>query len=707
MSEQKKERIVIIGGGVSGMTTAYALSDPGMQGRYDITVYQMGWRLGGKGASGRNASRHQRIEEHGLHIWFGFYDNAFTVMRRCYEELAREAGTPLATVDDAFSVQDYFILQEKTPEGWTSWHIDFPSNDEEPGGHPSPVAFLEIIVRWIRDAVHGMPNLHGEIEHDEIRAHAERHGILKDVEGLLEKTLAGTAHSVLRLARALHEHVKNLPEGPITAIAGKIAVFFIDLLANHTWQRLKDRVDSNDDARRQWILMAMGMTCVRGMIIDDIPGHGFNVIDRYDFREWMQARSPLKDGPDKEKGDQLAYWSPPLQAFYDAAFCYEDGDVKKPRIGAGIGLLAVLRILFSYKGSIVYTMRAGMGDTIFAPLYLVLLARGVKFEFFHRVDNLRLSSDHKEIAAIEITRQVELKRRHYAPLVNVRDLPCWPSEPLWDQIVDGETIRASGVNLEHYRSQPQPSAGQLLLRAGEDFDRVVLGVPLDCLPYVAAELIEHSERWQRMNSEMKSVQTQAMQIWCSLTRQEMGLPGPPAVIGSYVEPWSSITDFSHLIPREDWPVDMNVNFLTYTCGVLLHQPEEHQQSEDAKVRERAVRFLDQDVQPIWQRACSLRNPAGIDWSVLVAPDGDEGPARFDSQYWRANIDPTEMYVLSLPGTMQYRLRAGDNDYRNLVVCGTWTDAGFNIGSVECAVMSGLQAARHISGQPIEIIGSDW
>jgi predicted NAD/FAD-binding protein len=42
-------RVVIIGGGCGAMTAAYELSRPEHNGRYAITVYQQGWRLGGKG----------------------------------------------------------------------------------------------------------------------------------------------------------------------------------------------------------------------------------------------------------------------------------------------------------------------------------------------------------------------------------------------------------------------------------------------------------------------------------------------------------------------------------------------------------------------------------------------------------------------------------------------------------------------------------
>ena len=46
---------------------------------------------------------HARIEEHGLHIWLGFYENAFRLIRRCYAELNRPPGSTLATWREAFA----------------------------------------------------------------------------------------------------------------------------------------------------------------------------------------------------------------------------------------------------------------------------------------------------------------------------------------------------------------------------------------------------------------------------------------------------------------------------------------------------------------------------------------------------------------------------------------------------------------------------
>src|SRR5215510_561386 len=112
----KRERVVILGGGAAALTAAFELSRPGWQERFEsITVYQVGWRLGGKGASGRG--RHGRIEEHGLHLWLGFYENAFRVMQECYAELGRPAGAPLARWDEAFVKSSRVVLEDDRVPG--------------------------------------------------------------------------------------------------------------------------------------------------------------------------------------------------------------------------------------------------------------------------------------------------------------------------------------------------------------------------------------------------------------------------------------------------------------------------------------------------------------------------------------------------------------------------------------------------------------
>ena len=97
-------RVAILGGGIAGLSAAWELSraDQGEPGAR-VTVYQRGWRLGGKGASSRGI--HGRIEEHGLHVWLGYYENAFRLVRECYAELDRPRNLPHAPItrwDEAF-----------------------------------------------------------------------------------------------------------------------------------------------------------------------------------------------------------------------------------------------------------------------------------------------------------------------------------------------------------------------------------------------------------------------------------------------------------------------------------------------------------------------------------------------------------------------------------------------------------------------------
>ena len=146
-----REKLVILGGGAAAITAAFELSRPGWRERFEsITVYQVGWRLGGKGASGRG--RHGRIEEHGLHLWLGFYENAFRVMQDCYAELGRPPGAPLARWDDAFKKSSRVVLRDPHRGPWAHWPILYPEDDRVPGvphaGDP-PFAMLYYVKRGL------------------------------------------------------------------------------------------------------------------------------------------------------------------------------------------------------------------------------------------------------------------------------------------------------------------------------------------------------------------------------------------------------------------------------------------------------------------------------------------------------------------------------------------------------------------------------
>ena len=131
------------------------------------------------------------------------------------------------------------------------------------------------------------------------------------------------------------------------------------------------------------------------------------------------------------------------------------------------------------------------------------------------------------------------------------------------------------------------------------------------------------------------------------------------------------------------------------------------------MRANAIRFLEEDVGQLWPRA--VRKNGRFRWELLADPSEAESPpprragrTRFDSQFWTANLNPSDRYVLSLPGSIRYRVSPMDMDFDNLTVAGDWTATGLDSGCIESAVMSGLLAAHALSGRPTleEIVGYD-
>ena len=120
---------------MAGVTAAWELSRPGWRDRVEsVTVYQRGWVLGGKGASTRDAQG--RIFEHGLHVWPGYYDNAFRVVRECYSELDRvrtDPECPIRTWRDAFTPAPAIGVFEHVGDDVVPWLAQFRCNDRTPG----------------------------------------------------------------------------------------------------------------------------------------------------------------------------------------------------------------------------------------------------------------------------------------------------------------------------------------------------------------------------------------------------------------------------------------------------------------------------------------------------------------------------------------------------------------------------------------------
>jgi uncharacterized protein with NAD-binding domain and iron-sulfur cluster len=335
------------------------------------------------------------------------------------------------------------------------------------------------------------------------------------------------------------------------------------------------------------------------------------------------------------------------------------------------------------------------------------------------VKELKLSPDGNLIQQIRVARQVDLKdgkeTDEYQPLIPVHGLPCWPNRPDQDQIVQDlkqTPEHPEGVDLESHWAEWTDAAEHTLV-AGEHFDQVILGISLAALPFLCPELKEKSSAWRDMLRHLKTVKTQSVQLWFQPTDNELGWPVEGGIVGSFAEPYASWADFDQLQGRESWTGFLPQNSVFYCCNVLkdgehpLPPPTEHDfpKQQLAEATEEAMEVLRQDSGYLWPQGAG--SSGQLEWALLTAPEDLKGERRArDFQYFRANVDPTERYVLSIAQPKQYRLKSGESGFDNLFLTGTWTDNGFNLSSVEAAVMSGMQASRALSGVPIRIVGEN-
>jgi uncharacterized protein with NAD-binding domain and iron-sulfur cluster len=669
-------RVVILGGGMAGLTAAWELSQGDWRNRFDaITVVQRGWRLGGKGASSRGP--HGRIEEHGLHVLLGYYDATFRVLREVYDAVDRprtDPSCPIRTWQDALVPAGDVGLADWDGQSWSSFVTRFATTGTlpgEPGAEDRPLQPVDIAarsVRLLRDFHASMappPPSSGVT----LSASATPPEPAADMAALVRGAgLTGLAALLAAMDRGAGLLADAALPPATTEALRTVLVAWRD--------GLRRSVDADPAARRTWQLVDLVVTNLQGMLADGLlSGSGYYRIDHLDYREWL-----ARHGADAATLDSAI-----IRGMYDLTFAYVDGDKERPRFAAGLGLQLAARMLFDFKGSIFWRMQAGMGEIVFAPLYQALSQRGVEFRFFHRLDRLRLTG--RTVSAIEVTRQADLadELRDYAPLQRWDELPCWPDRPRTEQLAHDP---GSDLESQHWSDD---GAATETLEVGRDYDVAVLAVSLGMVPVVAADLVAAEPAWQRMVTEVATVATRSTQLWLRATEAELGWEGPAGVtlsgFGSTFDTWAAM---SHLLPRESWPAD-GPRGLAYFCSALPEADARAAAPTD-RVAETVADFLSDEVAALWPRS---HGPDGFRWNLLWDEHDRAGRHRLAAQVVRANTDPSDRYVQSLPGSGRHRIAPGRTGFDNLAVAGDWTATGLDAGCLEAATRSGILAARAI------------
>lgn len=678
-------KVAILGAGCGGMSAAYWLSaNRALRERYEITVYTHGWRLGGKGASGRRAVSIpvdggsvtvQRIEEHGLHLMLGFYETAFHVIRDCYASRAKAADDAFRDWTDAFEPLRQVSPMFEWPPGsgkWRPWNIDFLRLPGVPGDEPLT---LPPATDYMRAALYRVRSLliNGPL------AALKR---LSLENAVLEK--AFTAAQARPLDAALASADSAIDESEILEWVESMQVWYQSVFAP-----IADiPMDGSDPGFRIYILSTLvdlGLAGLKGYLKDVYfrGESGYAHINDLDFKEWLQRHGAR----------ERSVYSGFIMLLYDLAFAYVDGDSSDPRrtarVAAGAMLRLAIRMAFTYKDAPAWRMKAGMGDAIFTPLYEVLTARGVRFEFFHRVSALRVSG--KTVQSIEFDRQVET-RTEYRPL---RRLPfgngkrwdCWPAEPLWDQIKNGDSLK----NLDLEDPWCTQSVGKRTLTRPHDFDIVIVAIPPAALQPVAGELVAGEPAWAAMFDNTHSVATHSLQLWLKPDLRGLGWPHGATVATCYADPLRSWGEMSQVLAAEGSPAEGSARSCEYLCGTYaptLKGPPPGT-NDPGYVRGETARA--QVIADTW-----LKSNTGALWPGVSGAGGLDRRQVID-EFHRANVAWSELYVQTLPGTVIHRLAPGGSGFENAYLAGDWTRTSINGGCAEAAFESGLSAACAISG----------
>jgi len=696
----KKKKVAILGGGVGAVTTAFALtSREDWQSHYDITLYQMGFRLGGKGASGRNPAHFERIEEHGLHIWLGFYENAFRLMRACYDELGRAPTAKLAKIEQAFKKQSFISLEETVDGRFETWSLPFPTNGDVPGtggAIPRPRDYLAMMLELAVELITGT-----ELDLHFVRGKNRDSDRVFSLVSMLPAGIVSMADRNLSssgLLRLLAAFVRLVMDGAadLAKVALAPAIALVDLLVDLFVRPNQRAIEDDRDLRRLVVMLDIVRVVFKGIVQDELLVHGFAKVNDEEFTAWFRRHGAL----------EMTVQSAPIRAWYDLVFGFPGGDYGQPgNVEAGTSLNAFLRLALTYKGAIFWEMQAGMGDTIFAPYYEVLKRRGVRFEFFHKVKNLGLDTSGKHVETIDFDIQATLATGvvAYEPLVDVKGLPCWPSVPRYELLAQGTELRTRRIDLESSWSDWKP-VDTKHLRRGHEFDEVVLGISVAALNDIASSLIEQDTKFATMVSSLETVQTMALQLWFTPDLAGLGWKEEKTVMTSYADAFNTWADMSHLIDRESWPAEHSPFNIAYFCGPMPDADVIPPYSDHAfpgrerrRVEDEAERWLSQWTGHLFPNVVPEGMPRALDYAYLVDPAGGTGKARLLSQYFRANIDKSERYVLSVTGSSVHRLHPGRSGFANLFLAGDWTRCGIDAGCVEAATISGLLCAEALSG----------
>ena len=691
---EKKKKVWILGGGLGGLSAAWALtSDRAARARFEVHVFQMGWRLGGKGRTGRDPHDDYRVIEHGLHAFAGYYHNTFRMLRACADdEEIRKLFAPEQRV--AFPVNvagerepvktevvafDWPPFRSHAPNG----EVRLPGNPDgepnvatliarllvyldrltlfEPGGLPTtgerlarPLSGLAEL-QWRAVAGRSLDQLPSDLP-DGRSAH---------VESMLSQAAQVAADQFERVDQSPHTRAQDQARS-MKAI-GQLARATLGELETMTDSdgaafELKSALDEITPEQRRALWRTVTRVClatVVGVLSMGADRKGLDCLNCLDFREFLQLHG----------ASRATVQSGVVKGMYDYVFAYRDGDPERPTLAAGVAVRFMLLFFLDCDGGMQWHMTRGMGESVVLPLYEALKEQGVHFHYYREVCGLEMSQDGRRVVKVRLRHQIE-----HPPIprpgepdpylgeyeVDGESLPYWPLRPRPQTLAD--------ARLDQPFELEAPSAtSRFPEHEHTDFDYVVMAIP----PAAHASWLPPAlrEEWEFLLAPEHNVETVSGQIWTPQPSARL----PFILVGSDERAFPSLADMSHQL-RFDRSGAKGLFFLV---GQAMRVPGQSERQATRLAEASLDRFI-------------VDNPFGLSDKLGFGAPGMRA-------HVQCNQQPSDLYVLSPPHLVNRRPRASFDQVDNLALAGDWVRTGLDFGCAESAVLSGLQAANKLRG----------
>ncbi|MEM7348213.1 MAG: FAD-dependent oxidoreductase, partial [Chloroflexota bacterium] len=454
-------------------------------------------------------------------------------------------------------------------------------------------------------------------------------------------------------------------------------------------------------------------------------------LDSQDYREWLK----------KHGADDAVLYSSPVRQVYVIYESYPEGEVgaenpsRAGSIGAWLALRTLLPAVLDYRGAPVWLPKTSVGEAVVAPLYQILKKRGVKFKFFHKIKQVVPDTSRQTIDHIILAQQVTLKPKapksrtdptSYDPLVDINGRLCWPNQPLYEQLKQGQALQDLNDPgaLESYWTTWEDAKPKVKLTQGKDFDLILLGISIGALSKICEPSFYKPndptwQKWHAMLTHIPAISLQSCQLWFN---RSLRWKSKALCMSGFANLFNSALDTTEVITKwENWgelkPPKAGINFVTPLPTNDLPPSDHHwfPHEQQELVRKNVDKMLHEQAKYLWPRAKAVQGDEeqGFEYEFLynfglqnvTAYSTAKNPAATVTQYWKAVINPSDRYNLALPGSEQYRLKSGESGFQNLYLAGDWIDnEHFNVGCTEATVISGLAACKAISGTQRDVIG---